>query len=113
MSVAKATDADFESALSSSPKTIVKYYADWCGSCQLISPYFLQFSEDERFKGIQFLEINSEENAGARKKAQVNYLPFLATFVGSDLKETAIVSWSNDRGQEALQQIRTMLSALI
>lgn len=112
MSVAKATDADFESALGSSPKTIVKYYADWCGSCQLISPFFSELSEDERFKGVQFLEINSEENAQARKRVQVSYLPFIATFANAELKETAIVNWSTDKGQAAFLQIESMLTAL-
>jgi thiol-disulfide isomerase/thioredoxin len=89
MSVSKATDADFESALGSHPKTIVKYYADWCGSCRLISPKFKRLSDDERFNGVQFLEVNAEENDGARKLAGVSNLPFFAVFEGKNLKESA------------------------
>jgi len=99
MSVIKATDADFESALSGSPKTIVKYFADWCGSCKLISPKFKRLSDDERFTGVQFLEVNAEENETARKMAGVNNLPFFAVFQGQNLvegaatnKEEAIIS---------------------
>jgi thiol-disulfide isomerase/thioredoxin len=89
MSVIKATDADFESALGSHPKTIVKYYADWCGSCRLISPKFKRLSEDERFTATQFLEVNAEENAAARKMGGVSNLPFFAVFKGKDLVESA------------------------
>jgi len=99
MSVIKATDADFESALSSHKKTIVKYYADWCGSCKLIAPKFRRLSDDERFSDVQFLEVNAEENENARKLAGVNNLPFFASFSGGALvegsatsKEDAIVS---------------------
>jgi thioredoxin 1 len=92
MSVIKATDADFESALSSHSKTIVKYYADWCGSCKLISPKFRRLSDDERFKDVQFLEVNAEENEVSRKLGGVNNLPFFAVFQGNVLKENAATS---------------------
>jgi thiol-disulfide isomerase/thioredoxin len=92
MSVFKATDADFESVLSSSQKTIVKYYADWCGSCKLISPKYKRLSDDERFTGIQFLEVNAEENELARKKDGVSNLPFFAIFQGGNLIEAASTS---------------------
>jgi thioredoxin 1 len=85
MAVIKTTDADFVSALQNNPASIVKYYADWCGSCKLISPKFRRLSEDEQFAGIQFLEINAEENPDARHRAGVNNLPFFASFRGDQL----------------------------
>jgi len=92
MAVIKATDADFQSALSSQPLTVVKYYADWCGSCKLISPKFRRMSEDARFSGVQFLEVNAEENPEARHKAGVNNLPFFASFRGDQLAEAVATS---------------------
>jgi thioredoxin 1 len=105
MSVIHATDADFESALGSQPKTIVKYYADWCGSCRLISPKFKRLSEDERFTGIQFLEVNAEENAQARKMAGVSNLPFFAVFQGKDLVASAATN-KEEAIVEMLQQLK-------
>ena len=84
MAVIKASDADFAAALSSKPLSIVKYYADWCGSCKLIAPKFRRLSEDERFTGVQFLEVNAEENPDARHRAGVNNLPFFATGLTSN-----------------------------
>jgi len=82
MAVIKTTDADFVSVLQNKPLSIVKYYADWCGSCKLIAPKFRRLSEDERFSDIQFLEVNAEENPDARHRSGVNNLPFFATFRG-------------------------------
>ncbi len=87
MPVIKKTDADFTSALQNSSASIVKYYADWCGSCKLISPKFRRLSEDERFHDVQFLEVNAEENPAARQLAGVNNLPFFATFRNDQLAE--------------------------
>ena len=85
MAVDKATDNEFETNLSSNDKVIVKYYADWCGSCKLFAPKFKRLSNDERFEGITFLDVNAEENEVARKKAGVDNLPFFAAFKGGEL----------------------------
>lgn len=80
MAVEITTDNEFEAILSSNNKVIVKYYADWCGSCKLFAPKFKRLSNDERFEDITFLDVNAEENEGARKKAGVDNLPFFAAF---------------------------------
>lgn len=87
MAVEIATDQDFEAKLAENPKTIVKYYADWCGSCKLFAPKYRRLSDDERFKGVAFLDVNAEHNPEARKKARVDNLPYFATFENGELKE--------------------------
>jgi thioredoxin 1 len=99
MAVLIGTDGDFEKTLETSEKVIVKYYADWCGSCKLIAPKFKRLSNDEQHVGTTFLEINAEENEIARKMANVDNLPYFATFKNGTLlngsatsKEEVIVS---------------------
>jgi thioredoxin 1 len=82
-----ATDADFGQILESNSKVIVKYYADWCGSCKLFSPKFKRLSNDENYSDIVFLDVNAEENEEARKLAGVNNLPFFAIFQDGQLVE--------------------------
>jgi thioredoxin 1 len=80
MAVNNVTDQEFKSLIEGNSKVIVKYYADWCGSCKLFSPKFKRLSEDERFKDkVTFININAEENEQARKFAGVDTLPFFAT----------------------------------
>lgn len=80
-------DETFEDVLNSNEKVIVKYYADWCGSCKLFAPKFKRLSNDERFTGVKFIKVNAEENEAARKKAGVDNLPFFATFKNGELQE--------------------------
>ncbi|MDX2000992.1 MAG: thioredoxin family protein [Chitinophagales bacterium] len=85
MSVIATTDSDFKTALESNAKVIVKYYADWCGSCKLFAPKYKRLSDDERFQGITFLAINAEKNPDARKLAGVDTLPYFAVFKSGEL----------------------------
>jgi thioredoxin-like negative regulator of GroEL len=92
MSVITATDADFDALLKDNEKVIVKYYADWCGSCRLFTPKFKRLSDDERFGGVAFVEVNAEKSPNARKLASVDNLPFIAVFKNGQLVEGASTS---------------------
>jgi thioredoxin 1 len=85
MAVVLLTDADFQANIEQHDKVIVKYYADWCGSCKLFAPKFKRLSNDERFAGIEFIEVNAETSPEARKAAGVDNLPFIATFKNGQL----------------------------
>lgn len=86
MSIQPNDDTNFKASISSG-KTVVKYYADWCGSCKLFSPKFRRLSDDERFKDVKFLDVNAEHSPEARKLANVTTLPFFATFKDGQLIE--------------------------
>lgn len=99
MAITIATDATFNDELQKNEKVIVKYFADWCGSCKLFAPKYKRLSNDERFNSIEFLEVNAEENENARNLAKVDNLPYFAIFKNGELvegsatsKEEAVVS---------------------
>lgn len=99
MAVELVTDANFKEELQKHPNVIVKYYADWCGSCKLFSPKYKRLSNDEKYAGITFLDVNAEENEEARRIANVDNLPYFAIFKNGELiegfatsKEEAVVA---------------------
>ena len=99
-----STDSDFETLLKSNSKVIVKYYADWCGSCKLFAPKYKRHSNDENNSDILFLEVNAEENEQARKLGGVDNLPFIASFKNGSLLEGTATS-----KEEYLQKMITDL----
>ncbi|TXC78590.1 thioredoxin family protein [Luteibaculum oceani] len=86
MAVIAVNDSNFKSQLEGK-KVIVKYFADWCGSCKLFAPKFKRLSNDERFSGIEFLEVNAEENPESRKFVGVDNLPFFAVVDNGEVVE--------------------------
>lgn len=87
MSVHVLTDNEFPQTLADNERVVVKYFADWCGSCKLFAPKYRRLSDDERFTDVTFVDINAEENPEARKLANVDNLPFFATFRNGQLVE--------------------------
>jgi thiol-disulfide isomerase/thioredoxin len=87
-----SNDLDFQQNITQNPLVIVKYHADWCGNCRLISPKYKNLSEDPQNSSVIFLEVNAEENPNARAKAGVNNLPFFATFKNGELQDTLAAS---------------------
>lgn len=104
MAVAECTQQDFKTTLSENDKVAVKFYADWCGACKLISPKYRRLSEDDRFGGITFAEINAEKNEAARQAAGVDNLPFFAVFKGGELVEGTATS-KIDKVEELLGKL--------
>ena len=92
MSVQVSTDNDFQEVINSNDKVVVKYYANWCGSCKLFAPKYKRLANEERFAGVTFLDVNAEESPEARKAAGVNSLPFFAVFKDGKLLEGAATS---------------------
>lgn len=104
MAVEVVTDQDFNEIIKSSEKVVVKFYADWCGSCRLFAPKFKRLSNDERFAAIRFLDVNAEHNQEARKKAGVTNLPYFAIFKNGELVDS-VASSKEDSVVELLEKL--------
>lgn len=92
MAVTKITDTEFEERVKNQSKVVIKYYADWCGSCKLFAPKFNRLSNDERFTDVTFLDVNAEISPQARKAAGVTNLPYFAVFKNGELVEAVATS---------------------
>lgn len=105
MAVQIANDATFQDVLNANPNVIVKYYADWCGSCKLFAPKFRRLSESEIGAGVTFVDVNAEESPEARKTAGVDNLPFFAIFKNGQLVE-AVSTSKEERVTELIEKVK-------
>jgi thioredoxin 1 len=88
MAVTIVNDKEFITELESNDKVVVKFFTDWCGSCRIIRPKFIRISDEERFSGIRFLDMNAEQNPDARKMAFITHFPSFAIFRNGKHLET-------------------------
>jgi thiol-disulfide isomerase/thioredoxin len=99
------TDTEFEQEIKSNDRVVIKYYADWCGTCRLIAPKFKKMSETDDNQGIDFIEVNAEKNPAARKWGSVSNLPYFAVVKNGELVETASTG-KEERVMEMIDKIR-------
>ncbi len=88
MSLIVSNDQDFQNHLTENSNVVVKYYADWCGSCKLFAPKFKRIASDEKYKDLVFIDINAEQNPLARKLGNVKSLPTFAIFKNGQLLDS-------------------------
>lgn len=85
MAVITLNDENYKAELSGK-KGLVKFYADWCGSCRLFAPKFKKMSNDESLSEYHFFEIDAEKNPEFRKTAEVSNLPYFAYYENGQFK---------------------------
>lgn len=88
MAVTIVDDSNFKQELADNQKVVVKYFAGWCGSCRLFAPKYKRLSNDDRFEGVAFLDVNAEQSPEARKAGEVKNLPTFAIFENGELVES-------------------------
>lgn len=104
MNIQNISDSELEQKLQENPKVIIKFYANWCGSCKLFAPKYKRLSQEDTYESVLFLEIDAEANPESRKLAGVDNLPFFATF-----KEGKLLNGGSAAKEE---WVRTLLSEL-
>ncbi|MFC1728606.1 thioredoxin [Nanoarchaeota archaeon] len=68
------TKENFEKAIQEG-KTLVDFYADWCGPCQRVGPIIEKLSEE--YKDVKFIKANVDESKELATKFGVMSIPCL------------------------------------
>jgi thiol-disulfide isomerase/thioredoxin len=103
MSIEVVEDKNYKDAIAEG-KSIIKFWAGWCGTCRLLSPKFKRLSEDVQYKQIKFIDIDAEKNPTARKWAAVTSLPFFAIVENGE-----IISADSAGKEEKIIELLTQL----
>lgn len=102
--VTKVTDSEFKNLIDSNEKIVVKYFANWCGTCRLFAPKFNKISNKEEYKDTLFLDINAEENPEARKFGGVSNLPYFVV-----VKNGQVLASDTTAKEEGLEKMISLL----
>ena len=61
-------------------KVFVKFTSENCAVCARLAPPFAKFADDDEFRYILFLRLNSDENPVAKKIMQEKVAPFFVAY---------------------------------
>ena len=96
------TDSFSAEVLQSDKRTVVDFYADWCGPCKMIAPYMQSLSEEHG--EWKFCKINVDENPELAIRFGVSSIPTVAVFENGQLLDTFV-------GYREKEQIAAFISA--
>jgi len=88
------TDSDFRDQIGSG-KSVVDFWAPWCGPCRMIAPVIEQLASERR--DIRFGKLNVDENPQTSSSFGVHGIPLLVFF--KDGVETGRVVGAVPKGQ--------------
>lgn len=72
-------EKNFENEVISNPETtLVDFYADWCGPCQMLSPIIEEIANDKANYNIGKVNVDKNQNLAA--KYNVMSIPTLIIF---------------------------------
>ena len=75
--------ATLEAQLEKNTLTLVDFYADWCGPCQMIASYWGELKE-EFSEQVTFVKVNVEEEKELARAYGVSALPTMKFFHGKE-----------------------------
>ncbi|CAL6028489.1 Protein_disulfide isomerase PDI2 [Hexamita inflata] len=77
------------------PKKFVKFFAPWCGHCQALAPVWEEIATE--YKGVEFVEVNCDDNSELCGKYGVSGFPTLKFFDGEQ-----VIDYNGARTKDAI-----------
>jgi len=88
-----------------SGKVVIDFFADWCGPCKKLGPYFSEFAT--KYEKIIFLKVNTDEAEELAKHYSVSALPTIL-FINNGDVISIIKGFNVDRMASELEELNTL-----
>jgi len=95
------SDADFAGKIASG-KTVVDFWAAWCGPCRMIAPVIEQLATERA--DIRFAKLNVDQNPRTATQFRVQGIPLLIFFKDGQEKGRVVGAVPRQNIEAAIQQ---------
>lgn len=72
-------NATFQEIIHSDKPTLLDFYADWCGPCQMMKPILVEVKE-KMGDSAQIIKIDTEKNQDLSAQLQIRSIPTLMIY---------------------------------
>lgn len=87
--VSVTSDSDLNKHIKGDKPVVVKFYADWCGACKMIQPFFEDMAE-EYHNDVTFVEVNADKAKELVEKHNIEGFPTFISFHKNKKMETIV-----------------------
>ncbi len=88
MSVLNITKDNFEKTITDNKTVLLDFYADWCGTCQMVSPIVKEIAAERTDIAVGKINVDNEPELAAAFK--VMSIPMLAVIKDGKLANTLV-----------------------
>lgn len=97
---------ELTTTIKSEERIFIKFYAPWCGVCQLLSPFIEKLKTDPKNNNIKWIDIDVEANTEIKTAFNINTLPY---FTG--IKNGKVISeFSTSKKQTIVELVNDLAS---
>ena len=104
MAVIELSDNNFESFIESKGLSVVDFWAEWCGPCQVMKPIFKELSE-EMGNSVSFGAVDLDENEEIGSSASIMSIPTIIFYFDGVEVERIVGARSKDYLKSTIQKI--------
>ncbi|NTV23192.1 MAG: thioredoxin [Nanoarchaeota archaeon] len=71
-------DSNFDAEVKKADKSVVDFWAEWCGPCKMLGPRFEELSKE--MKDVSFFKVNVDEAEETAASHEIMSIPTLIIF---------------------------------
>lgn len=99
--IKELTTENFDNKIASPEKTLVDFWAPWCGPCRMLSPIVDKIAESA--DGFRVCKVNVDEQPEIAKKYSIAAIPTLLVFQSGEVIKKSLGLLTEDEVLELLK----------
>ncbi|GIJ91047.1 hypothetical protein Asppvi_010012 [Aspergillus pseudoviridinutans] len=70
----------FQDIINGDKPVVIDFWAEWCGPCRVISPFFEELSKESEFGDVEFYKVDVDQEERVAQEVGIRAMPTFVVF---------------------------------